>query len=241
MKDGLLQLLQLQEVDKKLFSLEEAKDKYPAEIDLRRSRIANARSDLANLEAKSAKLEKQQRHCEREIESGKATLREREARFAVVTTNKEYDSLQLEIEICKKAIAEQETQLIKAMEGLEQIQEQIAEEQGAFEKVRVAEQERIDELEGQLGTMQEQIDEVAASRREVAQGIENLDAQLLRTYERKKGRRGSGIRVAAVRKEACGACYHQMPAQILNDVRSGDRIIYCESCGTIMVWDEQSI
>ena len=236
MKEGLLQLLKLQEVDKKLFELEEAKEKYPAEIDLRRSRIAKARSVLGALEAQSAEFEKQQRHCEREIESVKASLREREERFAVVTTNKEYDSLQLEIEICKQTIAEHETQLLKALEDLERIQEQFAEEQSTFEEVREAEQERIDELEGQLGTMQEQIDEVATSRKVVAQG---LDAQLLRTYERRKGRRG--IRVAAVRKEACGACYHQMPAQVRNEVRLGNRVIYCESCGTIMVWDEQSV
>ena len=239
MKESLLQLLKLQEVDKKLFELEEAKEKYPAEIDLRRSTIAEARSGLAEQEAKRAELEKQQRHCEREIESGKATLREREERFSVVTTNKEYDSLQLEIEICKKTIAEHETQLLEAIGKLEEIQEKIAEEQGAFEEVREAEQERIDELAGQLGTMQEQIDEVTASRQMVAKSIEDIDAQLMRTYERKKGRRG--IRVAAVRKEACGACYHQMPAQILNEVRIGGRVIYCESCGTIMVWDEQSV
>ena len=239
MKEGLQQLLKLQEVDKKLFELEEAKEKYPAEIDQRRSIIAKARSGLADLEAQSAEFEKQQRHCEREIESGKATLREREERFSVVTTNKEYDSLQLEIEICKKTIAEHETQQLKAIEGLEKIQEQIAEEQGAFEEVRGAEQERIDELEGQLGTMQEQIDEVATSRAEVAKNIVDLDAQLLRTYDRKRGRRG--IRVAAVHKEACGACFHRMPAQILNEVRVGGRVISCESCGTIMVWNEQAV
>ena len=34
----------------------------------------------------------------------------------------------------------------------------------------------------------------------VAKDIENIDTQLMRTYERKKGRRG--IRVAAVRKNA---------------------------------------
>ena len=239
MKEGLQQLLKLQEVDKKLFSLEEAKEKYPAEIDLRRSKIAEARSVLSDLEAQSAELAKQQRHCEREIESSKATLREREERFSVVTTNKEYDSLQLEIEICKKTIAEHETQLLKALEGQERIQGQIDEEQEAFEEVRAVEQERIDELEGMLGTMQEQIDEVKKSREVVAKSIKDIDVQLLQTYERKKGRHG--IRVAAVHKHACGACYYQMPAQMLNEVRVGDRVISCESCGTIMVWDEQLV
>ena len=236
MKESLLQLLKLQEVDKKLFSLEEAKEKYPAEIDLRRSKIAEARSKLSKLEADSEEQEKKQRHCEREIESSKASLREREERFSVVTTNKEYDALQLEIEMCKKTIAEHETQRLEAIGKLEEIQEQIDDEQEAFEEVRTVEQERIDELEGQLGTMQEQIDEVEKSREVVA---ESIDAQLLQTYKRKKGRRG--IRVAAIHKHACGACYYQMPAQILNEVRVGDRVIYCESCGTIMVWNEQSV
>ena len=236
MKEGLQQLLKLQEVDKKIFALEEAKEKYPTEIDLRRSRIAKARSTLVDLEGEREEQEKKQRHCEREIESGKVTLREREERFSVVTTNKEYDSLQLEIESCKTTIAEHETQLLEAIGKLEEIQEKIAEEQGSFEEIREEEQERIDELEGQLGTMQEQIDEVAANRRAVAEGIDN---RLLETYKRKKGRRG--IRVAAVHKEACGACFHQMPAQTLNEVRIGGRVISCESCGTIMVWDEQSV
>ncbi len=236
MKEGLLQLLKLQEVDKKLFSLEEAKEKYPAEIDLRRDKIAKERSILSDLEAQSAELAKQQRHCEREIESGKTALREREERFSVVTTNKEYDALQLEIETCKKTIAEYETQLLKALEGQERMQKQIAEEQDAFEEVRAVEQERIDELEGQLGTMQEQIDEVKQNREAVA---ESIDAQLLQTYNHKKGRHG--IRVAAVHRHACGACYYQMPAQMLNEVRVGDRVISCESCGTIMVWNEQSV
>ena len=233
MKEGLLQLLELQEVDKRLFSLEEAKEEYPAEIDLRRSKIAEARSKLSKLEADSEEQEKKQRHCEREIESSKASLSEREERFSVVTTNKEYDALQLEIEMCKKTIAEHETQRLEAIGTLEAIQEQISKEQDAFEEIRVVEQERINELEGQLGTMQEQIDEVEKSREVVAKSI---DAQLLQMYKRRRGRRG--IRVAAVHKNACGACFYQMPAQMLNEVRVGDRVINCESCGTIMVWNE---
>jgi hypothetical protein len=235
MKDGLLQLLELQEVDKEIFSLEEAKEKYPTEIGERQSEIEDARGHLAELEAALEKFEKQQRHSEREIDSGKVNLQEHEARFAVVTTNKEYDALQLEIEACKKTLAEHETQLLDAIEGIQKVQERIDEEKSAYEDVRQAQQERIDELQGQLNTMQQQVDSVAKRRRTVAKGI---DDKLLTTYERKKGRRG--VRVAAVRKGACGCCFHQMPAQTRSEVRQGERMINCESCGTIMVWDEQS-
>ena len=51
MKDGLLRLLKLQEVDKELFSLEEAKEKYPAEIGERQNEIEQAGGHLSELEA----------------------------------------------------------------------------------------------------------------------------------------------------------------------------------------------
>lgn len=235
MKDGLLQLLKLQEVDKRLFSLEEAKEKYPAEIGERQREIEHAGSQLAELESTLTEYEKQQRQSEREIEADKVDLREHEARFAVVTTNKEYDALQIEIEACKAKLADHETQLLDAIEGIQKSQKQIEEEKIAFEEIRQTQQERIDELQGQLNTMQEQVDIVEQSRQTVAKDI---DPKLLTTYERKKSRRG--IRVAAVRKGACGGCFHQMPAQIRSEIRRGERIINCENCGIIMVWDEQS-
>ena len=236
MKEGLLQLLQLQAVDKEVFTLEEAKEKYPAEISERQREIENAQAHLIDLEATLEELGKKQRHCEREIESGKVNLKEHEERFAVVTTNKEYDALQTEIEACKSSLSENESQLLDAIEGIERVQGEIGEETTTFEEIRQTQQERIDELQSQLNTMQEQVDEVQKRRKKVAKDIE---ARLLATYERKKGRRG--VRVAAVRKGACGGCFHQMPAQIRMEVRSGERgVLYCESCGTIMAWDEQS-
>ena len=153
----------------------------------------------------------------------------------MVTTNKEYDALQIEIEACKAKPADHETQLLDAIEGIQKSQKQIEEEKIAFEEIRQTQQERIDELQGQLNTMQEQVDIVEQSRQTVAKDI---DPKLLTTYERKKSRRG--IRVAAVRKGACGGCFHQMPAQIRSEIRRGERIINCENCGIIMVWDEQS-
>jgi predicted nucleic acid-binding Zn-ribbon protein len=236
MKEGLLQLLQLQAVDKEVFTLEEAKEKYPTEISERQREIENAQAHLIDLEATLEELGKKQRHCEREIESDKVNLKEHEERFAVVTTNKEYDALQTEIEACKSSLSENESELLDAIEGIERVQGQIGEEKTTFEEIRQTQQERIDELQSQLNTMQEQVDEVQKRRKKVAKDIE---ARLLATYERKKGRRG--VRVAAVRKGACGGCFHQMPAQIRMEVRSGERgVLYCESCGTIMAWDEQS-
>ncbi len=235
MKDGLLQLLKLQEVDKELAALEEAKDKYPAEISERQREVSDAGRALQEMEAEKTEAEKLQRHSEREIDSAKVNLKAHEERFAMVTTNKEYDALQMEIEACKTNLSEHESQMLGALETIQNLEEQIEAEKGSFEEIRQAQQERIDELQGQLDSMQEQVDGVEARRRKVAKSIEK---SMLAIYERRRGPRSK--RVAAVHKGSCGACHHQMPPQRRSEVRRGEKMLDCENCGAIMVWGEDS-
>ena len=119
MKDSLQKLLALQQVDKELQKLEDAKQQYPAEIGSRQREIELAQQNLEELENGLEELAKKQRHFERELEVSKTDLQEHEARFAEVTTNKEYDALQLEIEACKSKIADCETQILDAIEAAE--------------------------------------------------------------------------------------------------------------------------
>lgn len=235
MKEGLLQLLKLQEVDKELEALEEAKDKYPAEISERQAEIDDSGRALLTMETEKADWEKKQRHSEREIESSKTNLKVHEERFAVVTTNKEYDALQMEIEACKTGIAEHESQYLSSIEAIQNLEEGIESEKESFEQVRQSQQERIDELQGQLDSMQELVDGVDSRRTEVAKTIEK---RMLTIYERRRGPRSK--RVSAVRKGACGACYRQLPPQQHSEVRRGDKIMSCENCNSIMVWDDDS-
>ena len=235
MREVLLQLLKLQEVDKELESLEESKDKYPAEINERQAEIDAAGQAMQEMEAEKAEWGKKQRQSELDIESAKANLKEHEERFAVVTNNKEYDALQMEIEACKSVLAEHEGLLLTSLESIQNIEENIEGEKSAFDEIQQAQQERIDELQKQLNSMQELVDGVEARRTEVAQTIEK---RLLTIYERRRGPRSK--RVSAVRKGSCGTCFRQLPPQQRSEVRRCERVINCENCGAIMVWDDDS-
>lgn len=235
MREGLLQLLKLQEVDKELESLEKAKDQYPAEINERQSEIETAGQLMQEMEVEKADWERKQRQSELDIESAKVNLKEHEERFSIVTNNKEYDALQMEIEACKNTLAGHESLLLDSIEAIQHLEEQIESEKTAFEEVRQTQQERIDELQKQLDSMQELVDGVESRRNDVAQTIEK---RLLTIYERRRGPRSK--RVAAVRKGSCGTCFRQLPPQQRSEVRRSERIINCENCGCIMVWDDES-
>ena len=61
-------------------------------------------------------------------------------------------------------------------------------------------------------------------------------ATLLAIYDRiRKG--GRTLAVVRLSKGACGGCFLEIPPQRASEVRRSDRIIPCESCGRILVWN----
>ena len=235
MKDELLQLLKVQDVEQELRALEDAKSKYPTEISERKATVAQAEGRLTELSESLEELDKQQRHHTREIETAKEQLKKLEERFAEVTTNKEYDALQMEIESCKNRISDSESQILSILETAEEMREQSELETQEVEKVRQAEQGRIDELQTKLDSLQSEVDGVVSRR---AAALKGINPELIAVYER--GGNVKGIRISAVRKGSCGVCYRQLPAQQKSNTRRNDQILHCESCGSILVWDDQS-
>tara|TARA_B100000401_G_C52716142_1_gene676332 strand:- start:353 stop:1063 length:711 start_codon:yes stop_codon:yes gene_type:complete len=233
MREGLLQLLQLQEHDKRLEDLDKSKSQFPTEIEERKTEIASAGKVVAEMEEEKTDWEKKQRQSEGEIQLAKESLKVHEDRFSVVTNNKEYDALQIEIQACKDTVSEHETQLLQAMESIQRIENELEEENKAFEEVRRSQQESIDELQGQLDSMEELVQDEEINR---AKAAETIDPKILAVYERRRGPRSR--RIALTRKDSCGICFRQLPPQKLSEVRRCERVVDCENCGAIVVWNE---
>lgn len=235
MKEGLLQLLGLQEIDKELRALEEAKDKYPAEITERQAEIEQATATLRAQEEELEECERGHRSLELDLAAARESLKQQEERFAEVTNNREYDALQMEIEANKSKIAECETQILRHIERADELKAAIEIEKEEVEGVRQEKQSRIDELQEKLNTLQDQVNNVESKRQGVG---ETIDKRLFTLYER--SRKALGMRVASVRKGACGTCFRQLPPQMRSNVRRSTEVLYCENCGAIQVWDDES-
>ncbi len=63
----------------------------------------------------------------------------------------------------------------------------------------------------------------------------------LSIYNRlRKGKSGIAISPVDKHKLTCRGCYKQLPPQKVMEVRRGEKIILCESCGRILVWDNRT-
>lgn len=235
MKDGLLQLLRLQEVDRELKALEDAGSQYPAEIEDRQRTLAKAEAALRAGADQVEELEREQRRLERELETAKESLKEHEARFAEVTNNREYDALQLEIEACKTSISDCETRILELIEQGERAREENAADQQELEEIRQDQQGHIDQLQQKLDSLRSEVDGVESRRKGV---VDDIEESLVKIYE--SSRKRPGTKIAPVRKGACGACYTQLPAQQRSQVKRNDQVQTCYSCAAILVWDEKS-
>lgn len=231
-----MQLLALQEVDKELQALEEARDKFPAEIDERQGQIDQARAALQEQVDLLENLAREQRHYERQIDDAKADLKKHEERFSAVTTNKEYDALQIEIAACKTRISEYENEVLETIEASERLRQEIEARKQEVGQIEEQHQSRIEELQQRLASLQKEVDGVVSRREQVSQAIE---ARLLLRYQR--SRKNRGTRVARILKGACGSCFRQLPAQLRNNVKyTPIEVHVCENCGAILVWDDQT-
>ena len=67
----------------------------------------------------------------------------------------------------------------------------------------------------------------------------DINRQVVGIYERVRKGKG-GMVVVPIRKKACGGCFRQIPPQRIQEIRRGDRIFACDSCGRILIWTDES-
>jgi predicted nucleic acid-binding Zn-ribbon protein len=83
---------------------------------------------------------------------------------------------------------------------------------------------------------QQRLDELLARR---LPALEALSANARATYER-LSRMRSGFALAEARDYSCLACRMKIRPQVFNDIRRGEKIITCESCGRILYFKVES-
>jgi predicted nucleic acid-binding Zn-ribbon protein len=108
------------------------------------------------------------------------------------------------------------------------------------EAVRKSLEPRVAEMESerrllmdQLGKNEEMIPVVEKIRDDIAC---RLRPDVRSRYER-ISRGKAGLAVVAIKKGACGGCFSALPPQMVNEVKRNDRLITCEHCGRVLVWN----
>jgi predicted nucleic acid-binding Zn-ribbon protein len=229
-------LIELQEIDSKLDSLNEERGDLPdvvnnlKEAQEEKTQILDSQKKLI----KELKLEEKDKTLE--LESLKAQLKKYEDQLYMVKTNKEYDAIASETENVKKSIDETENRILEVGEAIEKYKE--SNEQYNKDLVEIASELKVNntELQKKIGASAEE-ENLLIQERKITK--KKLTKQQISSYERIRNAK-KGIAVAYCNGGICNGCFTFIPPQRVVEIRAMKNIFTCESCGRILVWNKFS-
>ena len=151
-----------------------------------------------------------------------------------ITTHREYEALQKEIDDAttleqqiRKDLQREEKNLAELDEALEHDKKVIDDSEAELNSGKAALDSEINELNQKLEELKKQ--EVVFE--------EGIDSDIIFKFERIiKSKQGKGI--VAVKGNVCDGCHMILPAQFANEVHGGDKIVFCPYCSRILFYQE---
>ena len=232
MNAELSQLISLQDVDveiKRLKAEIEAQPERQAQLERNfaessqdyfelRTQLETTRAEHAALEA--SLTAEQQKHQKFKDDLNKMTS----------PNIKVYETVMREIDISRKAISAQETELLKLMERIERLEAQVNERQPVVDARRVEIDQQLSNWETTVTVHRERLAQLSLERGPM---LATLSPPVRATYER-LSRMRSGLALAEARNYSCTACRISIRPHVYNQIRQAKEIITCENCGRIL-------
>ena len=150
MKDSLLKLLNLQRIDTELDKLKQVQADYPEAISDLRGKLETAKQAVDAKKEQASDLEKTRRQLEGELETIQADLKKHQDRLYEVKTNREYDALQIEIEVLRNRADENETIILEGIEQHDELKTMLEEEERAYKALEADYRGQIQDLQNRL-------------------------------------------------------------------------------------------
>ncbi len=225
-------LLKLQVADKEIRRLQDEIAEFPKRIAAIEQKLAGTKDQLEKAQAAIKADEAAKRKHEGTISEVRGKISKYRDQSLDVKTNDQYRALLHEIQFAEKEIAGTEDKILELMVNadaraaeVKAAQAELKAETAEIEKEKEQARQRTEEDEKLLA-------EWRGKRDQLRSGI---DEDLLRQYERVSKFRGSGI--AEVRDHKCMGCQVMLRPQTYNEIRSGQQIVYCDSCQRVLYFN----
>ena len=233
MNQTLEQLIKLQEIDQRILEIKDFMGDLPLMVETQEQELANMVSDNEGKQNRIIEIKKEIRHYEHEIEDINTQMAKYKDQLYLVKSNKEYDSLNNEIDHIKTKISESETQLLDLIEEKDTLEETVKLNKGKMESITAKLSSNRVELKSAMAETQHEQVKLEKNRSSLYKNIESIK---LNAYERiRQGREGVGM--VSIIGKACGGCYSQLPPQTIIEIKKSVEIITCSSCSIMLFWD----
>ncbi len=151
-----------------------------------------------------------------------------------ISTQREYEALDKEIRDAGEREQSVRKELQREERSFQDLDEELKREEGLIKQQEEELDERKAKLAEEIGGMKAELAELNAAEEEVSPGINPETKFKLERIIRSK----QGVGIVPIHGNVCDGCHMILPAQFANEVRIGDKIVYCPYCSRILYYVE---
>jgi len=238
LREEIVRLMDLQQVDRRLQELEQKLSTIAGRVDQLREQTQTSQAELQKLAEEDQQASALRKKTEKELAEGEARIRNKRMRLNLVRTDKELQALTHEVDALKETNQRLESELLTMMETVEPRAARIKELGETIAKGRsqlsAAEKEIAAEVENLRSS-------IAREKRERDRLAREIDRPLLQRYETIFSRRG-GVAVTLAKDGTCMGCRRRLPPQFYNEILRGQyqTVPSCPACQRILIAEPPS-
>jgi len=233
----LSQLIELQELDLEILRISDRLARIPVERDQIENEFNQRASEFLALKDTHRQTLEQRTQREQELATTQVNLEKFEQDKMRVKNEKEYTAVLREIDAARKHVSALESEILTLMEAADKFDNEITEKTPEVEQLRAQVDQTLATLDQECRTGDKQLAAINQRRSQLAS---LLPKALFSTYDRmSRLRRGQAL--AEISNEGiCAVCRMRVRPKVFSDVRKGDQLITCESCGRILYYRSEN-
>ncbi|MDB2652968.1 C4-type zinc ribbon domain-containing protein [Flavobacteriales bacterium] len=231
-EEKLIALYTLQSIDTEIDKIKILRGELPLEVQDLEDEIAGLQTRVTNINDEIAAFDGSIKEKESLILDSKALMKKYDEQLKNIRNNREFDSLNkeiefqtLEIELAEKRIKEAKASIVAKMDTISGAKMRLQDRSADLD----AKNAELDSIIAETKKDEEKLGKQSV----VAEKV--IDERLLNAYKRLRGSVRNGLAVVPVLRDACGGCFNSVPPQRQMDIASRKKVIVCEHCGRVLV------
>jgi len=234
MEEVFERLRDYQEILTKRVAIERDVDEIPKSLDAQVELLSRVKKSFSEKDEAFKEAEAKVRDLRQQLAEAEAAREAAEKQMDAISTQREYEALNKEI----RDATDREHGIRKDLQREERSLSEIEESLRRDESMIQLQEGEISEKSAKINAEKEtKVSEIGKLKADEEKASEGIDKDILFKFERII-RSKQGLGIVPVKGYVCTGCYMILPAQFVNEVRSGNRIIFCPYCSRVLYYQE---
>lgn len=226
-------LKSLQDVLVEKYDLEKKIDASPKQLDSQDELLARLKKEYIEKNKSYEEVRAVVEHLKRELSEAEASRESGEKSMDSITSHREYEALDKQISEATEKEAAVRKDLLREEKKLAELNESLKADEAMIKAQEDDLNSSKDALSQQIQNYKNQLEDLSKKEQELTPG---LNQEIVYKFQRIIQRNSQGI--VAVRNGVCTGCQMILPGQFANEVRDGEKILFCPYCSRILFYQE---